>query len=152
MAVTQLPARRAGGASPGRARRLDVATPAGPRSGLGRPTAKPRTRARGTFLAGVLLASLVVFGLVLVNIALAQSSFELADLQRQVVEQQARGRELRYQVARAESPERIATVAAELGLVPPEREEYLQGPAVLVSVEKEPRADAAGYELSTARR
>lgn len=97
------------------------------------------------------MASTVVFGLVLVNIALAQSSFELGDLRRQVAERQARGRELRYEVARAESPERISRVAAELGLVAPDREEYLQGPAVLVSAEEEPRADSAGYELSAAR-
>jgi hypothetical protein len=96
---------------------------------------------------GLFVASGVVFGLVLVNIALAQSSFQLADLQKRSAEQQARSRQLRFEVAKAESPERIAQVGAELGLVAPERQQYLQGPAVLVSSHPEPEAGSAGFEL-----
>ena len=102
-------------------------------------------------LGSLVIASVVVFGLVLVNIALAQSSFELGDLQKKVADQQERGRRLRYELARAESPERVAEMAAGLGLVSPESEHYLQGPAILVSSEEQAKAGSAGYELSAAR-
>lgn len=124
------------------------ATPArAPRTGASRRT----TRANSILLLmGLIVASGVVFGLVLVNIALAQSSFQLADLQKRSAEQQARSRQLRFEVAKAESPERIAQVGAELGLVAPERQQYLQGPAVLVSSHPEPEAGTAGFELAPA--
>ena len=102
-------------------------------------------------LGSLVTASVVVFGLVLVNITLAQSSFELGDLQKKVADQQERGRRLRYELARAESPERVAEMAAQLGLVSPESEHYLQGPTVLVSSVDDARAGSAGYELSAAR-
>lgn len=96
------------------------------------------------------LASAVVFGLVLVNISLAQSSLGIAELQRQVSDQRTRQQQLRLEVARSESPERIAQVGADLGLVVPEREHFLQGPSVLAS-DIGPTGAVAGYELSAAR-
>jgi cell division protein FtsL len=119
--------------------------------GRARTARRPRRRSGLIVLGSLVIASLVIFGLVLVNIALAQSSFELGDLQKKVGEEQERGRRLRYELARAESPERLAETAAQLGLMSPESEHYLQGPAVLVSSEAEARAGYAGFELSTAR-
>lgn len=74
----------------------------------------------GAGLLGTFLAATVVFGLVLVNIFLAQASFGLADLQAKVAVAESQQRSLRSEVAQAESPERIAELADRLGLVPPE--------------------------------
>lgn len=82
--------------------------------------------------AGLLLVSAVVFGLVLLNISVAQTSFHLADLQRRAFELQTEQRRLRYEVARAEAPERIVEMSTSLGLAPPPSQEYLDGPSILV--------------------
>ena len=125
---------------------------AGPQARAAPQTARqPRRGSALVVMGSFVVASVVVFGLVLVNIALAQRSFELVDIQSKVAEEQERGRRLRYELARAESPERVAEMAAQLGLVSPESEHYLQGPAVLVSSEGEAKAGSAGYELSAAR-
>lgn len=80
----------------------------------------PRRAARpGRALLVLLLTGVVVFGLVLLNIYLAQTSFALSDVQSQVAEQQSRQRRLRSEVATAEAPEHIARMARELGLVVP---------------------------------
>jgi hypothetical protein len=81
---------------------------------------------------------------VLVNIFLAQSSFRLSDLQGRVAEQEARYRQLRYEVAKAESPERIAHTAGALGLQAPGKQEYIFGPAVIAA------APQTGDEVSLA--
>lgn len=134
---------------------------------VGRPTLKvvsPSARTQRTagsknrlkhassllILLGLCLTSAVVFGLVLVNIALAQSSFELGDVQGQISEQRSRRQQLRFEVAKAESPDRIAQVGAQLGLVAPEIQEFLQGPAVLAA-NTEPGRSSADADLSTAR-
>lgn len=101
-----------------------------------RPKSKRRVNAVA-LAAGIVAAAGVVFGLVLVNIFLAQSSFRLSDLERQVAEQEARHRQLRFEVARAESPERIAQLASRLGLRAPDKQEYILGPAVIAAVPRE---------------
>lgn len=70
-------------------------------------------------MPGVLLAGVVVFGLVLLNIYLAQVSFTLSEVQSGVAEQRSLQRRLRSEVAAAESPDRLSQLAAELGLVVP---------------------------------
>jgi cell division protein FtsL len=137
---------RQAAAAPGKPKGAGPQARAAPRAAR-----QPRRRSGLVVLGSLVVASVVVFGLVLVNIALAQRSFELGDLQNKVAEEQERGRRLRYELARAESPERVAEMAAQLGLVSPESEHYLQGPAVLVSSQGEARAGSAGYELSAAR-
>lgn len=76
---------------------------------------------------GLLVVSGVVFGLVLLNIHVAQTSFHLSDLQRQAAELQTEQRRLRYEVARAESPERVVEMGTALGLVAPAGQVYLEG-------------------------
>lgn len=112
--------------------------------------AKSRSKHASSFLIllGLGLTSAVVFGLVLVNIALAQSSFELGDVQTQIAEQRSRQRQLRFEVAKSESPDRIAQVGAQLGLIAPEIQEFLQGPSVLAS-NVEPDGFPAGDELTS---
>jgi len=74
-----------------------------------------------------ILASFI-FGLVLLNIYVAQTSFQFDELQRQVAGQQDAYRQLRYELAVAESPGRLADAVAQLGLVAPDRQERLMGP------------------------
>jgi hypothetical protein len=85
--------------------------------------------------AGLLIVSAVVFGLVLLNIYVAQASFQLSDLERKAAELQTEQRRLRYEVAKAESPERSAEMGTALGLVAPASQEYLEGPSLLVAEE-----------------
>ena len=80
--------------------------------------------------AALAAVSAVVFGLVLLNIHVAQTSFRLEDLQRHAVELQVEQRRLRYEVARAESPEKIVEMSTALGLVPPVAQQYLEGPPI----------------------
>lgn len=92
----------------------------------------------------LLLVSAVVFGLVLLNIHVAQTSFHLSDLQRQADQLETQQRRLRLELARAESPEKIAEMGASLGLVAPAAQERLQGPSVLVgSVEDRTEGDTS---------
>lgn len=100
-------------------------------------------------LIGLAVASAVVFGLVLVNIELAQTSFGLSDVQSRVLDQQDRRQVLRFEVARAESPEQVARMAARLGMVTPPSQKFLQGPSALVA-HRESAGTAAGYQLSAA--
>jgi len=97
---------------------------------IGRPTI--------AFAAAVVATiATFVFGLVLLNIYLAQSSFTLADVQSRAQQEEAKYRRMRFEVARAESPERVAEAAAQLGLVPPAEQQYLT----------EPEAHSSGKQL-----
>ncbi len=87
--------------------------------------------------------AVVVFGLVLLNIHVAQTSFRLADLQARALEQESAYRRLRFELASAESPEKVAKMARDLGLVPPERQEFIEG-GVAFSRGREERVTAAG--------
>jgi cell division protein FtsL len=100
--------------------------------------------------AGLLVVSAVVFGLVLLNIHVAQTSFQLSDLERRATELQTEQRRLRYEVAKAESPERIVEMGNALGLVAPASQEYLEGPSILVAG-RAPAEDAPTEEGSTPR-
>lgn len=79
--------------------------------------------------AALMVVSAVFFGLVLLNIQVAQVSFRLADLQRQSVELETEHRRLRFEVARSESPEKIVEMGRSLGLVAPGSEIYIEGPS-----------------------
>lgn len=100
--------------------------------GHARPRSKKSARASArsrlifAITAAVTLAA-IVFGLVLLNIYLAQSSFKLAELEQQVAQQQELYRRMRLQTATAESPEKVAAAAAGLGLVAPQEQGYIVG-------------------------
>jgi cell division protein FtsL len=98
---------------------------------------------------GLLVVAGVVFGLVLLNIHVAQTSFHLSDLQRQAAELQTEQRRLRYEVAKAESPEKIVEMGATLGLVAPAAQEYIDGP-VLVAGGRPAEPDVAAQADSHA--
>ena len=84
-------------------------------------------------MAFVVLSALVVgalvLGLVVLNVLVAQTSFRVNDLQKAVQQEEARSQQLRYAVATADSPEALAEAAAGLGLVAPERQDFLVRPA-----------------------
>ena len=73
-----------------------------------------------------------LFGIVFARTALDQGAFDLAKLDRGIVEAQAQNAQLRLQVASLESPIRIAPLAEEMGMVFPTEEQV-----VLVAVPSE---------------
>lgn len=66
-----------------------------------------------------LIAITAFFGLGLARTSLDRSAFQLAELNRQIDEQEALNEQLRLEVARLENPARIAPLADEMGLVIP---------------------------------
>jgi cell division protein FtsL len=59
------------------------------------------------------------FGLIYSRISLDQSAFVLEDLEQQIAAEEARHWDLRVEVARLQSPERITRVASEMGMIYP---------------------------------
>lgn len=90
-----------------------------------RPARRP---AIGFVLAAGAVVAAFVFGLVLLHVVLAQSAFRLQNLSKQVAEEESRNRQMRYEVATAEAPERMADAAASIGLVVPDQQRYLLAP------------------------
>jgi cell division protein FtsL len=92
---------------------------------------------RGIALAAVasLILSLVVFGLLLLHILLAQSSFQLETVRKRVAFEEERNRRMRFEVAGVTSPARVAEAARSLGLVVPKQYHYLVAPTNGADVE-----------------
>jgi cell division protein FtsB len=67
----------------------------------------------------VLVAVVGFLGLGFARTSLDKSAFELADLEAAIAQQTALNQQLRLDIARLESPARIAPLAEELGLVVP---------------------------------
>lgn len=76
-------------------------------------------------VAATIVIAAFVFGLVLLHVLLAQSAFRLQSLEIEAAGEEARYRQMRYQVATAEAPARVAEAAAGIGLVVPEQQRYL---------------------------
>lgn len=79
-------------------------------------------------VGSAVLAALSLFGLIILNIYVAQGSFILGELQSRVNLEEARYRQMRYEVSLAQSPARLSEVAEKLGLVTPVHQETLAGP------------------------
>ncbi len=77
-----------------------------------RPTLAP-------WMVVVLIGMVAFLGLGFARTSLDRSAFDLAELNREIATQEALNRNLRLQVARMESPARIAPLADQLGLVIP---------------------------------
>ena len=78
-----------------------------------------RPKAWGWMLVAV-AAVAIFFALVVANTALDRTAFELEEIRSQIVVEQARYDQLRLDVARLRSPERIQPLAEQLGLVYPD--------------------------------
>lgn len=120
--------------------------------GRGTGTSKKRKLKAGAapFVAVISIAT-CVFGLVLLNIYLAQSSFRLADLQSKVVTAEAEHRNMRLKVAVNESPEKVAAAAGALGLVAPEQQEYIEGRPTEIRLAKAPPRELDGVKAVLGR-
>lgn len=107
------------------------------------PEAKKSQSAGMTFfVVSAIAIAAFVFGLVLLNVFLAQSSFRLADLQAETANQEALYRKMRFEVAKAESPSRVAEAATSMGLVVPDKQEYLIGRPEVRIAWSDPPGDA----------
>jgi cell division protein FtsL len=69
------------------------------------------------------------FGLIFSRISLDRSAFVLEDLEQQISEQEARLGDLRVEVARLQSPDRISSIAQDMGLVYPAERISIRVPA-----------------------
>ena len=102
-----------------------------------------RYRPQGLAFAGLILFAVggFIFGLVTLNIYIAQSSFRVGELEKTMEQQMAQARQMRVRIAEAESPVRLAEAAAKLGLVRPDQREYLSvtGPAEIAGPQEAPR-------------
>lgn len=92
----------------------------------------PRYRRRriGGWLGLSLSVALVFFLMISSRIALDNSAFVLKDVQSQITTEEARYWDLRLQVAELQSPERIARLAEEMGMVYPETLRTIEVPGL----------------------
>jgi len=74
----------------------------------------------GMWVVYTIFAIVAFFGLIYSRTALDESAFQLQQIQTQTAEQQERFQQLRLEVARLKSPERIVPAAQDMGLVFPE--------------------------------
>jgi cell division protein FtsL len=82
-----------------------------------------------TFVAlATSIVAICVFGVVLIQVMLAQTSFELQKVHEQLVTEETKYRHMRFEVANAEAPAKIHEAAARLGLVVPAEQRYVFGP------------------------
>jgi cell division protein FtsL len=87
---------------------------------------RPRVRSWLVFALAVVIA---FFGLIFSRISLDRSAFVLEDLEVQISQEEARLGDLRVEVARLRSPERISRLAEEMGFVYPAERVGLRLPA-----------------------
>ncbi len=73
----------------------------------------------GMWVVYTFLAIIAFFGLIYSRTALDASAFELQQLETGIAEEQERFQQLRLEVARLSSPERIIPAAEEMGLIFP---------------------------------
>jgi hypothetical protein len=104
--------------------------PEAPRHAIPRPVlrvvAPPAGRPGMAFVVvSALVVGAIVLGLVVLNVLVAQKSFRVATVEKAVQAEQTRSQQLRYAVATAGSPDAVAEAARQLGLVPPDRQEFL---------------------------
>lgn len=72
------------------------------------------------WMAFTLVVVVALFGIVTTQTSLDQGAFELAELHRSIANAETENQHLRLEVARLESPARIAPIAAGMGLVYPD--------------------------------
>lgn len=103
-----------------RAQRLPNRREAGLRLVQGRRNRRPVVT---PFLAFVLIVLVALFGIVFARTALDQGAFDLSELDREIVAARSHNTQLRLEVARLESPTRVAPLAEQMGMVfPTERD------------------------------
>jgi cell division protein FtsL len=115
------------------ARREGLRVLKGRQARLRRPSLAP-------WMMMVLIGVVAFLGLGFARTSLDKSAFELDRLNRAIAEQEAMNEQLRLEIARMESPARIAPMAEELGMVIPQNTQQLLvdlgGPAVVSNDER----------------
>ncbi len=92
------------------------------------------------WLTFCLVVVVALFGIVVTQTALDEGAFDLAELDRQIAEAAVHNQHLRLEIARLESPGRIAPAAEELGLVYPQERTVLRVDGVILqSSDPDPR-------------
>lgn len=87
-----------------------------------------------------LVVVVALFGIVVARTTLDQGAFDLADLNRKIAEAEVSNQRLRLEIARLESPGRVAPAAESLGLVyPTERAVLTVAGIVVQSTDSDPR-------------
>jgi cell division protein FtsL len=104
----------------------------------------PGARRRGPVITPWAAFSVVVvvalFGIVVARTTLDQGAFELAELNRSIAEAEVFNQRLRLEIARLESPARVAPAAEALGLVYPTERAVLAVTGILAqSSDPDPR-------------
>ena len=89
--------------------------------------ARARRRSRRPVLLILLVATLLAI-LAVTQIQISQDAYQRAELEDQLTEEVTRIDSLRSQVAELESPARIVTEAGRLGMVMPDKVEFLRVP------------------------
>ncbi|MBI5157431.1 MAG: hypothetical protein HZA58_05380 [Acidimicrobiia bacterium] len=92
----------------------------------------PRARRRrvGGWIALSFTLAAVFFAMISLRVALDRNAFVLDDIREQIVVEESRYWELRLQVAELQSPERIAGLAEELGMVYPSQIATIEVPGL----------------------
>lgn len=86
------------------------------------------------WMAFTLVVVVALFGIVTTQTSLDQGAFELAELNRAMANAETENQHLRLEVARLESPARIAPLAVEMGLVYPDNRRTVMVDGVLDQV------------------
>ncbi len=97
-------------------------------SGRNRPRIAP-------WLLFTLLAVLTFFALIYSRTVLSDAAFRLEEVEQRIAEEQVRYQQLRLEIARLQSPERIDPLARQLGLVLPDEVRTLEVPGLAVTDE-----------------
>jgi cell division protein FtsL len=87
---------------------------------------RPLTRMAPLSALAIVCVTAVVFGVLLEQVILAQSAFELTRIRQRIAAAQAENQELLLQMTELQSPDRLERFAREeLGMVDPSRVEYV---------------------------
>ena len=86
-----------------------------------------------------LLAVIAFLGMVLVRTSLDNTAIELSRIERSLADASALNQRLRLEIARLESPARVAPLAQDLGMVYPQQSEQLIVEGVVSETMSDPR-------------
>lgn len=101
------------------------------------------------WMAFTLVVVIALFGIVTTQTSLDAGAFELAELDRSIANAQTENQHLRLEVARLESPARIAPIAAEMGLVYPDTRRTVMADGVIDHVVEGDQRWASIAEFAT---
>jgi cell division protein FtsL len=109
-----------------------------------------RRRHLAPWLIFSLVAIVAFLGMVLTRTSLDRSSIELANIERELAEATSLNQRLRLEIARLESPARVAPAAQQFGMVYPQTSNRLVVEGVIPATVADPRwSDLNGLAASS---